>query len=59
MLGLGQFLGMFSWDDEGIVYSPVLARGSLLTYAAPDTATRKKRNYTAHYDSFVIEVVEE
>jgi len=55
----GEFLGMFSWDDEGIVYSPILGRGSLLVYAAPDTATRKKQNYTAHYDRFLIEVVGE
>lgn len=54
-----EFLGMFSWDDAGIVYSDILARGSILTYTAPDTATRKKQNYTSHFDSFSIEVVGE
>ena len=50
---------MFSWDDVGIVYSDILARGSILTYTAPDTATRKKQNYTSHFDSFSIEEVGE
>ena len=33
----------------GGVDTNVLARGSLVTYAAPDTTTLKKRNYVAHY----------
>ena len=36
------------------VNTNTLARGSFLAYAAPDTPTLQKVNYTAHYDNFSI-----
>ena len=36
------------------VKSNVLARSSLIAYAAPDTATLTKRNYVAYYNNFSI-----
>lgn len=34
-----------------------LARGSMVVYAAPDTATALKANYTAQFDNFAIAVI--
>ena len=51
----GEFIDSFPFDPQ--LPSTVLKRGSLVAYAAPDTATRKKDEYTAHYDNFAIEVV--
>ena len=36
------------------VTSNVLVRGSLIVYAAPDTAMLNKRNYVAYYNNFSI-----
>src|SRR5262245_14577694 len=55
----GEHLATFDWDQEIIDKDPtILVRGSLIAYGAPDTQTRRKQNYTAHFDSFVIEVVD-
>jgi hypothetical protein len=35
-----------------------LARGSMVVYAAPNTATKHKADYAAHFDQFQIKVVE-
>jgi len=49
-------LAAFSWDP-GELYTGVLLRGSMLAYAAPDTATNQKADYASHYDKFTIKVV--
>ena len=49
-------LATFSWEPSE-VYTGVLLRGSLLAYAAPDTATNHKAAYASHYDKFLIKVV--
>lgn len=51
------YLGTFPFpaQDCGSCYTTILRRGSLLASVAPDTATLKKANYTAHYDNFVIQ----
>jgi len=54
-----------SVDDQSLgtypfpagVHSTVLSRGSLLALTAPDTGSRHKADYTAHYDNFSISVV--
>jgi hypothetical protein len=51
----GERLGTFPFDPS--ITSNIFRRGSLLAYTAPDTATLKKANYTAHYDKFSIKVV--
>lgn len=48
-------IGTFAFDPSAT--SNILRRGSLLAYAAPDTATSKKADYAAHYDKFSIKVV--
>src|SRR5262245_1378123 len=54
----GEHLGTFDWDEEIIDKDPtILVRGSLIVYGAPDTQTRRKQNYMAHFDNFVIEAV--
>lgn len=50
------WLGTFPFDPAE-EFTGVLLRGSLLTYAAPDTATLKKADYAAHYDKFSIKIV--
>jgi hypothetical protein len=50
----GTSLGTFAFDPS--TTSNVLRRGSLIAYAAPDTATAHKADYTAHYDMFAIKV---
>ena len=52
------YLGTFAFDPNngpGVDYTTIFKRGSLVTYAGPDTATLQKANYSAHYDHFVIE----
>ena len=49
-------LGSFPFDPR--VTTDLLLRGSMLTYAAPDTATEHKADYAAHFDQFTIKVVE-
>ncbi len=51
----GQSLGAFAFDPA--ITSNTLRRGSLITYAAPDTETLKKADYTAHFDAFSIRIV--
>jgi hypothetical protein len=51
----GEALGTFAFDPSAT--SNVLRRGSLITYAAPDTATNTKADYAAHFDKFSIKVV--
>jgi hypothetical protein len=53
----GDWLGTF--DFEPFVPSGVLRRGSIVTYAAPDTKKDKKADHAATYDNFAIEVVSE
>jgi hypothetical protein len=48
-------LGTFNFDSS--VTQNTLLRASMLAYAAPDTATALKANYTAQFDRFVIEVI--
>jgi len=52
----GRHLATFPFDPAE-VYDGVLLRGSMLAYAAPDTATNKKANYASSYDKFTIRVV--
>jgi hypothetical protein len=52
------YLGTFAFDTNigaGVDYTTVFKRGSLVTYAGPDTATLKKADYSSHYDHFVIQ----
>ena len=49
-------LGSFPFDPR--VTTDLLLRGSMLTYAAPDTATNHKADYAARFDQFKIKVVE-
>jgi hypothetical protein len=49
------FLGSFDFDP--IIISNILDRGSMVTYAAPDTDFNHKSGYSAHFDQFEIEVV--
>lgn len=51
------WLGTF--DFAPTATSNVLRRGSLLTYAAPDTKKDKKEDHSATYDNFAIDVVSE
>jgi hypothetical protein len=37
--------------------SNLLRRGSMVTYAAPDTKHNHKTDYSAHFDNFEIKVV--
>ncbi|MFN0128901.1 MAG: hypothetical protein ACKV19_19695 [Verrucomicrobiales bacterium] len=53
----GEWLGTF--DFEPFEPSGVLRRGSIVTYAAPDTKTDKKADHAATIDNFAIEVVSE
>ncbi|MCX6924719.1 MAG: hypothetical protein NT154_16125 [Verrucomicrobia bacterium] len=50
-------LGTFAFDPSAT--SNILRRGSLIAYAAPDTATLKKADYAAHYDQFSIKAIRE
>jgi hypothetical protein len=56
----GASLGTFGFDtppdpdDLSIDYTNVLTRGSLLAYAAPDTNSLKKQEFSAHFDNFSI-----
>ncbi len=52
----GRPIGTFEWDPNEIP-TGVLLRGSVLAYAAPDTATNKKADYASHYDRFSIRIV--
>ena len=49
-------LAAFAWEPSE-VYTGVLLRGTLLAYAAPDTAVNHKADYAAHYDKLSIKVV--
>jgi hypothetical protein len=53
----GTPLGTFGFPSN--VYTNVLTRGSLLAYAAPDTATLHKADYVATFDNFSITAVPE
>ncbi len=53
----GDWLGTF--DFEPFASSGVLRRGSIVTYAAPDTKKDKKADHAATIDNFAIEVVSE
>jgi hypothetical protein len=59
----GEYLGSFDLDlppdpdDPDIEYTTVLRRGSLLAYAAPDSADLEKEAYAAYFDNFAIETV--
>ncbi len=53
----GSWLGTF--DFEPFEPSGVLRRGSIVTYAAPDTKKDKKADHAATIDNFAIEVVSE
>jgi len=48
-------LGTFPFEPTE-EFTGVLLRGTLLAYAAPDTATAHKADYAAHYDQFAIRV---
>ena len=48
------FLGKFAF--EPFVPSGVLRRGSMIAYAAPDTARDKKADHAANFDNFSIKV---
>ncbi|MCX6928627.1 MAG: hypothetical protein NT154_36260 [Verrucomicrobia bacterium] len=50
-----QSLGTFAFDPSAT--SNILRRGSMITYAAPDTTTLKKADYAAHFDQFSIKVI--
>jgi hypothetical protein len=50
-----EWLGTFAFDPSAT--STVLARGSIIAYAAPDTATLHKADYSAHVDKFSIKAV--
>jgi len=51
----GHCLGTFAFDPSAT--SNTLLRGSLIAFAAPDTARLKKADYAAHFDRFSIKVV--
>jgi len=51
----GHCLGTFSFDPSAT--SNTLLRGSMIVYAAPDTACLEKADYAAHFDRFSIQVV--
>jgi hypothetical protein len=51
------WLGTFDFDPSA--NTDVLRRGTLLTYAAPDTAKNKKADHAANFDNFSIKVVAE
>jgi len=53
----GRWLGTFDFDPSAT--SNILRRGSMITYAAPDTGNNKKADHTANFDNFAIEVVSE
>jgi hypothetical protein len=50
-----EWLGTFDFDPSAT--SNILRRGSMLTYAAPNTAKHKKADHAANFDNFSIEVV--
>ena len=60
----GESLGTFDFDalpfpdDATITYTNELRRGSILAYVAPDTEELSKKDYSAYFDNFVIEVAE-
>jgi hypothetical protein len=41
-------------NDPTVDFTDTLLRGSLLTYAAPDTDSLKKQNFAAYFDNFSI-----
>ena len=47
-------LGTFPFEPSE-EFTGVLLRGSLLAYAAPDTASTHKADYAAHFDKFAIQ----
>jgi len=51
----GEWLGTFAFDPSAT--STVFRRGSIIAYAAPETATLHKANYTASVDKFSIKAV--
>ena len=53
----GALLGTFDFAPSAT--SDVLRRGTMLTYAGPDTATDKKADHASNFDNFAIEVVPE
>ena len=55
-----KFLGSFPFDPrvtDPNVTQHTLKRGSLQTYAAPDTSGNHKADYSAHFDNFEIKVL--
>ena len=55
-----KFLGSFPFDPrvtDPNVTQHTLLRGSMVTYAAPDTSGNHKADYAAHYDQFMIKVL--
>ena len=52
-----QWLGTFDFDPSA--NTDILRRGSVITYAAPETAKNKKADHAANFDNFSIEVVED
>ena len=59
----GQSLGTFDFvavpdpENPGVTYTNTLRRGTMLTYAAPDTNSLEKGDYAAHFDRFSIQAV--
>ena len=49
-------LGSFPFDPR--VTTDLLLRGTMLTYAVPDTPAAHKADYKARFDNFKIKVVE-
>jgi hypothetical protein len=49
--------GTFPFDPAE-QFTNTLLRGSIVTYAGPETETLKKSNYAAHFDNFTIAAVE-
>jgi hypothetical protein len=48
-------LGSFPFDAGAT--SNLLVRGSMVTYARPDTTDNHKADYTAHFDQFMVKVL--
>jgi hypothetical protein len=51
-----EFLGSFPFANSAT--PNIFRRGSMVTYAAPNTAARQKADYSARFDQFKIDVVD-